>query len=79
MRTIRLEPNVPGLVRWLRVVFLTDPERAAAIMAAGWPTLSPTAIVDVLTDCQTLEQALADAGPNEWGIAPRPGIVKGAN
>ena len=68
-KTITLTPFAPGLVRWLRVVYQTDPANAVHIIREGWPRLTMAQAVDVLKGRQELADALAAspaAVPKGW-------------
>jgi hypothetical protein len=71
MKTINIAPDNDGLIRWLRHVYTTDQAQACQILVAGWPSLSPTGAVKVLTGEVELQAALEAESMEHWSIPAR--------
>ena len=66
-RTVTIEPNVPGLVRWLQHVYRTDPATATRIIRTAWPCLSAYNAQSVLLGRVTLHDAVSIAAADMDG------------
>jgi len=50
MKTVDITPSLPGLLRWLRVVFETQPDLALLMLAESLPNVPHKMRMDLFLD-----------------------------